>query len=202
MAQKRVIMPRSSNRSGRAAPACANSTIKAPISCVFRKRTPASESRAFKIFSAACWQWNPMISSLIRSEVSTSSSRASSWAALRSNSTACSRCFIQDFAFGGRLEINIPRRVAPVIEFLRAHHQQIHRDVKRTQQPIQPHHLPGTIRNTILDYHDVEVAVFTRLAARLRTEHNDALGLGGLNEQLCQPLDGLGVPGRGVRVQT
>jgi hypothetical protein len=41
--------------------------INAPISCVFRKRTPRSESRAFKIFSAACWQWNPMISSLTRS---------------------------------------------------------------------------------------------------------------------------------------
>src|SRR5450759_2709597 len=143
-----------------------------------------------------------MISSLTCSEVSTSSSRASSWAALRSNSRACSRRFIEHFAFGGRLEINIPRCVTPVIELLCAHHQQIHRDVKRTQQPIQSYHLSGTIRNAFLDYHDVEVTVFTGLAARLRTEHDYAFGLGGLSDQLCQPLDRLAVPNRVFRVQT
>src|ERR1039458_7799662 len=134
-----------------------------------------------------------MISSLTCSEVSTSSSRASSWAALRSNSKACSRGFIEDFAFGGRLKIDVPRRVAPVVELLRAHHQQIHRDVQGAQQPVQPYHLPGTIRTALLNYHHVEVTVFTRLAARLGTEHDDAFGLGGLNEQLGQPLDSLGV---------
>src|ERR1039457_2168703 len=137
-----------------------------------------------------------MISSLTWSELSTSSSRASSWAALRSNSRACSRRFIEDFAFGGRLEINIPRCVTPVIELLCAHHQQIHGDVKRAQQPVQADHLSDTIRNGLLDYHDVEVTVFTRLAACLRTEHDDAFGLGGLNEQRCQLLDGLGVSGQ------
>src|ERR1017187_7048620 len=137
-----------------------------------------------------------MISSLTCSEVSTSSSRASSWAALRSDSRACSRSFIEDFAFGGRLEIDVPRCVTPVIELLCAHHQQIHGDVERTQQPIQTYHLPGTIRNKFLDYHDVEVAVFARLASCLRTEHDDAFGPGGLNEQSCQPPDYLSVSGQ------
>src|ERR1035437_142589 len=143
-----------------------------------------------------------MISSLTCSEVSTSSSRASSWAALRSNSRACSRGFIEDFAFGGRLEINVPRCVTPVIELLCAHHQQIHGDVERTRQPIQTYHLPGTIRKKLLHYHDVEVAVFTRLASCLRTEHDDAFGPGRLNEQFCQPLDCLGVSGQRFRGQS
>ncbi|SPF37303.1 hypothetical protein SBA4_20026 [Candidatus Sulfopaludibacter sp. SbA4] len=120
---------------------------------------------------------------------------------MRSNSRACSRCFIENFAFGGRLEINIPGCVTPVIEFLCTYHEQVHGDIKRAQQPIQSYHLPDSIRNGLLDYHDVEVTVFVRLAACLGTEHDDAVGLSCLDEQLRQPLDGLGVSSFRFRAQ-
>src|ERR1039457_7425593 len=82
-----------------------------------------------------------MISSPTRSEVSTSSSRASSWAALRSNSSACSRRFIENLAFAGCLEVHVAWRVSPVLELLRAHHEQVHGDVQGPHQTTQPHHL-------------------------------------------------------------
>src|ERR1035441_4684647 len=118
-----------------------------------------------------------MISSLTWSDVSTWPRRASSWAALRSNERACSRRFIQDLAFAGCLELHVARRVSPVLELLRTHHEQVHGDVQGPQQATQPHHLLATVGDLRIDHHYVEVTVFRSLAARLRTKQNDGLRL-------------------------
>src|ERR1039457_4469480 len=109
-----------------------------------------------------------MISSLTWSDVSTWSSRASSWAALRSNSRACSRRFIENFAFAGRLEVHIARRVSPVLELFRAHHQQIHGNVQGPHQTTQSNHLLTAVTDLCLDHHYVEV---DRKSTRLHSNH-------------------------------
>ena len=72
---------------------------------------------------------------------------------------------MEGLAFGRGLEIDIARGLTPVIELLRAHQQQINRDLKRTRQLIQSYHLGCAIRNTVFYHKDVEGAVLAGIAA-------------------------------------
>ena len=96
--------------------------MRAPISCVFLKRAPTSDSNGRLLtvkpydFVADLEQCENVID------------RASSWTALRSSSSACSRRFIEKPAFRSRLKVHVTRHISPVLKLLRAHHEPVYSD--------------------------------------------------------------------------
>lgn len=76
---------------------------------------PKWDSKAFNIYSAACWQWKPITSSLTLSDAMTASSKAS---ALRRKSKACSRRLIEYLPPCGGFVMNVAGSLPPVLKLL------------------------------------------------------------------------------------
>src|ERR1035437_856356 len=112
----------------------------------------------------------------------TASSRASSSAALARNLRACSSCFIEHFAIGGGFEEHVARRVAPVIELGAGDGEQVHRHDKALEHAPQPDGFGGRVFDFVLKEHEVQVAVFAGVTARVGAEEDDAAKVGGVHE--------------------
>lgn len=65
------------------------------------------------------------------------SSNASSWAALRRKSSACSRRFIQDLPLGGSFVVDVAGSVPPILKVIVTDNQEIDGHVEGTKEAVQ-----------------------------------------------------------------
>jgi hypothetical protein len=97
----------------------------------------------------------------------TASSSASSWAALRRKSSACSRRFIEDLPLVGGFVINVTWGVPPILKLFVANHKEVNGNIEGAKESIETDDLPKTIRGFLFHDHDVEVAMISSFAPPL-----------------------------------
>ena len=150
---------------------------KRPQVVVWRNATERAERCALSNFSAACWQGNPIIASLLRMSRPSAAATDSSSSALASRTRACSSCFIKRPAVLGRLVIDVAPRIRPVFEFLTRHHHKV--DVQRQipQALVQPCRFRGGILDFLLGYEPVDIALRFGLSTGERTNQQDSPGM-------------------------
>ena len=100
---------------------------------------------------------------------------------MRRKRIVCSRRFIEDLPAGGGFVINVTGSVPPILKLLVADNEEVDGDIERANEPIQADHLRESVGGLLFHEHDVEIAMRSSIAPGLRTEEDDAFGMGSLD---------------------
>src|SRR5512133_244056 len=131
---------------------------------------------ALRYFSAACWACRPTTSSARSGSGAIFSTATASRAALAAITRARARPsrLGKDPALAQRVVEHRAGHVAPFFDVGLGDHDDVGRQAQRRQHALQAHDLAVVVLDMRLDDEQVDVAVGSGLAARVRAEEDDA----------------------------
>src|SRR5512133_1006888 len=143
---------------------------------------------AFRYFSAACWACRPTTSSASSGSGAIFSTAPASRSALAALTRARARPsrLGKDPTLAQSVVEHRAGHVAPLLDVCLGDDDDVGRQAQRRQQALQAHDLAVVVLDTRLDDEQVDVAVGSGLAARVRAEEDDARAGRGL----CDPARG------------